>query len=430
MSRSFEKSREWLRRSSRRIPGCAQTFSKAPISFVQGVAPSFLSRAKGAYVWDVDGNRYIDFILGLGPAILGHSDDAVNAAIREQLEAGTAFSLPHPVEVELAELLCEIIPCAEMVRFGKNGSDVTAAAVRVSRAYTGRDLVARCGYHGWQDWYIGSTNRNLGVPGAVRSLTLRFPYNDSDALRRVFEEHPGAIACVIMEPVTFDVPKPGYLEDVRELCHQQGALLVFDEIVTGFRIGLGGAQQHFGVTPDLACFGKAMANGLPISAIVGRAEIMSLFEQVFFSGTFGGETASMAAAAATIRALQERDGIAVLWKNGAFLQQSVRELLAANNLADSFECVGLPPWTSLRLRGRAEEEALALRSYFQQECLRRGILTHGSHMLSLTHDQTVLDEALIAYAEIFPLLAQAIRDGDVLMRLEGPALRPIIRAER
>jgi glutamate-1-semialdehyde-2,1-aminomutase len=424
----LEESGRWLRRSAKRIPGCAQTFSKAPISFVQGVAPAFLARAKGAYVWDVDENRYIDFILGLGPAILGHADDVVNEAVRAQIEFGTAFSLPHPVEVELAELLCEIIPCAEMVRFGKNGSDVTAAAVRVARGYTGRDKVARCGYHGWQDWYIGSTNRYLGVPDAVRELTLTFPYNNLDTLHRLFREHRNQIACVIMEPVTFDVPAPGYLVSVREICHQNGSLLVFDEIVTGFRIALGGAQEYFGVTPDLACFGKGMANGFPLSAVVGRADVMRLFEQVFFSGTFGGETASIAASLATIRELRRRSAIPTIWTHGGTLQYEMQRLFNKHSIARCVDCVGLPPWTTVRISGLTEEPTLALRSYFQQECIRRGVLTHGSHMVSLSHNEPVIREALAVYAEVIPLLAEAIRRGDAAERLEGPPVRPVIRS--
>ncbi len=260
-NRRLEKSLALRDKADAVIPGGAQTFSKSPISFVQGIAPNFLTKGQGAFVWDIDGNRYIDYIMGLGPVILGHADPAVNEAVIEQIRDGVSFSLPHPLEVEVAQALCEIIPCAEMVRFGKNGSDATAAAVRAARAYTHRDMVARCGYHGWQDWYIGSTDRHLGVPEAVRWLTLRFPYNDLEALHLLFKQHRDEIDCVVMEPVTFDAPQPGYLEGVQTLCRKHGALLVFDEVITGFRFGIGGAQSHFGVTPDLACFGKAMARG-------------------------------------------------------------------------------------------------------------------------------------------------------------------------
>jgi glutamate-1-semialdehyde aminotransferase len=426
-SGKLSQSRAWLARAAARIPSCAQTFSKSPISFMQSVSPNFLERAEGAYVWDVDGNRYIDFIMGLGPVILGHSDAAVNAAVFEQMRKGVSFSLPHPIEVEAAELLCEIIPCAEMVRFGKNGSDVTAAAVRVSRGFTRRDKVARCGYHGWQDWFVGSTTRNRGVPEAVQRLTLRFPYNDLDALNALFAANPGEIACVIMEPVVLEEPRPGYLEQVRETCHANGALLVFDEVVTGFRLALGGAQQHYGVTPDLACFGKAMGNGFPIAAIAGRADVMRLFEEVFFSFTHGGEAASLAACMATIGELQRRDGIATLWRTGRILQDAVNHLLAQRGLDKVMACAGLPPRTGLAFRGASPAESHALRSLFQQEAIRRGILTHGGHMLSLAHTDTVIEEVLRIYEDVFAVLADAVSSDSVASRLEGPPLEVILR---
>lgn len=378
-------------------------------------------------MWDVDGCQYIDYVLGLGPVILGHADAEVNAAAMAQMEQGTSFSLPHPLEVEVAELLCEVIPCAEMVRFGKNGSDVTAAAVRAARAFTGRDKVARAGYHGWQDWYIGSTNRHLGVPQAVRDLTLVFPYNGLAALQALFRQHPEQIACVMLEPVTFDPPEPGFLEGVQEMCRRHGALLVFDEIVTGFRLHLGGAQAQFGVTPDLACFGKAMANGFPLSAIVGRAEVMRIFEQVFFSFTFGGEAVSLAACQATIRALQRRDGIASIWRNGARLQSGTQRLLAEHGLAEVLVCAGLPPWTTMRCLWREERAVLLLRSLFQQECVKRGVLTLGSHLLSVSHEEAVVDATLAVYGAVLPILAEAIRTETVEQRLEGPPVQTILR---
>jgi glutamate-1-semialdehyde 2,1-aminomutase/spore coat polysaccharide biosynthesis protein SpsF len=416
-----------MERSRRVVPGCAQTFSKGPLSFVEGVSPSFVTRASGAKVWDVDGNEYIDYILGLGPVILGHAHAGVNRAIAEQLENGVAFSLPHTLEVELSELLCSLIPCAEMVRFGKNGSDATAGAVRLARAITGRDKVACCGYHGWQDWYIGSTSRHKGVPQAVRDLTLSFPYNDLDALHALFRQHPGGIACVIMEPVTFDEPVPGYLAGVREICHSEGALLIFDEVITGFRLDLGGAQKYFGVTPDLACFGKAMANGMPLSAIAGRAGHMRMFEEVFFSLTFGGEAASLAAGLATIRALQREDGISALWRAGSRLRAGTRALIERSNLSGKLDCAGLAPWTTLRCLNSSPEESLLLRSLFQQECLRRGILTHGNHMLSVAHEGALIDETLAAYAEVLAVLADAIASGGPARRLEGRPMQAVIR---
>ena len=364
--------------------------------------------------------------MGLGPVILGHADPVVNEAATRQMSQGMGFSLPAPIEVELAELLCEIIPCAEMVRFGKNGSDVTSAAVRVARAFTYRDKVARCGYHGWQDWYVGSTSRNRGVP-AVRRLTLRFPYNDLNALSRMFAENRDEIACVIMEPVVLENPHPGYLEEVRELCHRNHALLVFDEVVTGFRIALGGAQEHFGVVPDLACFGKAMGNGFPVSAIVGRADVMRLFEEVFFSFTHGGEAVSIAAAIATIQELRRRDGFTSLWRTGHDLQDRTNGILRDAGIADRIRCAGLPPRTGFTFSGSTPAESQALRSLFQQEAVRRGILTHGNHMLALAHSDQVIHDVLETYRDVFAVVAEAVVRGDVEKRLEGPPLPVVIR---
>lgn len=425
MPLELDQSRAWSARAEKVVPGRAQTFSKGPLSFVEGATPAFVRRARGARVWDVDGNEYIDYILGLGPVILGHAHPAVNRAVMEQIEDGVAFSLPHPLEVELSELLCELIPCAQMVRFGKNGSDATSGAIRLARAITGRDKVARCGYHGWQDWYIGSTSRHAGVPQCVRDLTVVFPYADLTALHGILRA--GDIACVVMEPVTFDPPPAGYLQSARELCTAHGALLIFDEVITGFRLHLGGAQALFQVTPDLACFGKAMANGFPLSAIAGKAEYMRRFEEVFFSFTFGGEAASLAASLATIRTLRSENGIEALWRAGETLRQGTMSAIRAAGLEGVFDCMGLAPWTTLRCLGDAARQSLLLRSLFQQECARRGVLTHGNHMLSTAHDDAVIAQTVSAYQQIFPILADAIRSGDAASRLEGPPMQAVIR---
>ena len=232
---------------------------------------------KGGHVWDVDGNEYVDFVNGLCAVTLGYDDADVTRAVKAQLEDGVIFTLPHPLEMQVAEAIVDMVPCAEMVRFGKNGSDVTAAAVRLARAFTGRDHVAVCGYHGWQDWYIGSTARNRGVPEAVRNLTHAFAYNDLESLRKMLAGHPGEVAAVILEPMNSQAPKDGFLEGVKELTHRHGALLVFDEVITGFRLANGGAQELFGVTPDLACFGKGVANGYPVSLSLIHISIPNRF---------------------------------------------------------------------------------------------------------------------------------------------------------
>src|SRR6516164_1362670 len=291
------KSRLLLERAKRVIPSCTQTFSKGPNQWIRGVSPHYLMRGEGAWVWDVDGNKYLDYLMALGPIILGYGNRRVNEAVMRQVRDGPVFSQMHPLEVEVAEMLVDIIPCAEMVRFAKNGSDATTGAVRAARAYTGRDHVAFCGYHGWHDWYVGTTTRNKGVPAEVSALSHGFTYNDIESLARIFTSHQ--VAAVVMEPIGVEDPKPGFLQAVRDLCTTHGAVLVFDEIVTGFRLHLGGAQAHFGVKPDIACFGKAMANGFPLAAVVGDRDIMLTFDEVFFSGTFGGDASSLAACKAT-----------------------------------------------------------------------------------------------------------------------------------
>ena len=425
--RTLGNSKAWLKRAKQVIPGCAQTFSKSPMSFIQNVAPNFLVKAEGAHVWDVDGNRYIDYINGLGPIVLGHCYPAVDEAVRAQMSQGMSYSLPHPVEVQVAEKLCELIPCAEMVRFGKNGSDATSGAVRVARAFTGREKIASCGYHGWQDWSIGSTSRHLGVPQAVRSLTLTFPYNDLKALAKLMGEHPGQIACVIMEPVTFEAPQPGYLEGVQALCRQNDTLLIFDEIVTGFRLALGGAQEHYRVCPDLTCLGKGMANGYPLSAIVGPANIMRLFNEVFYSFTHAGEALSLAACLATLRELQQKAVMAHFWRIGARLKEATNHLINEAGIASQVACIGLPPWTTVRFSDARGKSSILLRSLFQQEALKRGLLTHGNHMLSFSHDDRIIDQTLNLYGAIFAILAKALENDDVAQRLEGPPLETIIR---
>lgn len=426
-SRTLTQSLACLERARRVIPSCTQTFSKGPTQFVQGVAPVFLVRGQGSHVWDVDGNEYIDYPMALGPIILGHNYPKVTEAVMRQIQDGTTFSLPHPLEVEVAELLCEIIPCAEMVRFGKNGSDATSGAVRVARAYTGRDIIACCGYHGWQDWYIGTTTRNKGVPEAVRRLTIPFEYNNIESLERIFAEHPGQVAAVIMEPISAVEPRDGFLQQVRELTRREGALLIFDEIITGFRLAMGGAQEYFGVTPDLSCFGKAMANGYPIAAIVGRREIMELFDDVFFSFTFGGETLSLAATMVTITEMQEKNVIGHLWEQGQKLKDGYNVLARQFGVDHYTECIGLPPRTVITFKDKAGAESLVFKSLFQQECLKRGVLFSGSQNICYSHSNADIEQTLRVYRAAMEVLADAIKAGDALQRLEGEPVQPVFR---
>jgi len=427
MPRRLTESYSLKGKAERLIPSCTQTFSKGPTQYVQGVAPVFLARANGSHVWDVDGNEYIDFPMALGPIILGHCYPAVDEAVKRQMAYGTAFSLPHPLEVEVAQRLVEMIPCAEMARFGKNGSDATAGAVRLARAYTGKELIACCGYHGWQDWYIGCTTFNRGVPVAVQQLIRTFEYNNIESLKRIFAEHPNQAAAVILEPVGVVEPQGEFLQQVRELTKREGCLLIFDEVITGFRLARGGAQEYFGVVPDLACFGKAMANGHPLSAVVGPREIMKVFEEIFFSFTFGGEALSLAAAQATMKEIAEKEVIAHLWEQGGWLKDGTNVLAREFGLEQFVRCLGLPPRTVVSFFDESGRESLLIKSLFQQECLKRGVLFSGGHNLCFSHTASDIDTTLRVYRSALELVARAIQDGRVRERLEGEPVRAVFR---
>jgi glutamate-1-semialdehyde 2,1-aminomutase/spore coat polysaccharide biosynthesis protein SpsF len=423
----LKRSQELYAAALRRVPHCSSSFSKGQTQFVHGVAPIFAERAEGCTLYDVDGNPWIDFTMALCPCVLGYGHPVINEAVARQLADGTTFTLPHRLEVELAEKLAGVIPCAEMTRLGKNGSDVTTAAVRVARAFTGRDMVACCGYHGWHDWYVGTTPRDIGVPAAVAALTRTFAYNDIDSLRSIFTAHPGRVACVIMEPTHLYPPENDFLGKVKTLCREQGAVLVFDEIVTGFRWALGGAQELYNVTPDLATFGKAMANGLPLSVLVGRSEVMEYMDKIFYSFTFAGEALSLAAAMACIDYLREHKVIDFLWTQGEKMQKGYDAAAETAGLAEVTRCAGVGPRHVMLFNAATEEESLLMKSYVQQESLKRGYLFYGCHNMSLAHDDAVCARVLDIYAEVLPLLREALDAGDLAGRIEGRPISPVFK---
>ena len=424
----LDKSFTWLERSEKVIPGGAQTYSKSWRHHIRGVTPIFLDSGKGAIVTDVDGNQYVDLVQGLLPNILGYANDEVDRAAYERACSGHSFSLPHPIEVELAEKLCRLIPCAEMVRYGKNGSDATAGAVRVARAYTGREHVAVCGYHGWQDWFIGTTSRHAGVPEAVRELAHTFPYDDPDALEALLSSRPGQFAAVIMEPVNFVWPKHGYLEKVKEIAHKHGALLIFDEICSGFHFGLGGAQKIFGVLPDLATFGKAMGNGWPISCIVGRREIMQVFEDAFVSFTFAGDVSAMAAALKVLEILESGDAYARMTAAGTKLMDGARVMAAAAGLEDVFVIKGHPHWCLFSFVDKNGADDPATRALWVQEVTRRGVLILTTFNISAALDEASVKTVLSAFAHGFKRVAEAKALGlNPESWLDGPIPIPAFR---
>lgn len=422
----YARSNALLARALKVIPLGSQTFSKSHIQYPKGQAPLFLSHGRGGRVWDVDGNEYVDLVCGLLPIVLGYCDADVDAAIRAQLDRGIVYSLASELEVELGELLREIIPCAEMVRFGKNGSDATSGCVRVARAVTGRDRIAAGGYHGWQDWYVGATTRNKGVPGAVGELTHKFGFLDIVALEQILETHKGEFAAVILETVGAREPTTAELAAIRDLTHRHGALLIFDEIITGFRVDIGGAQARYGVTPDLAAFGKSMGNGMPIAAVVGRADLMQEMEEIFFSSTFGGEALSLAASIATIRKMRSHNVIDAISSRGKTLADGLRARIAQHKLTGVIAVNGVPAWTLLGFsdapNGSSKE---AIKTLLMIELLRRGVLTAGSHNICHAHDDA--DETLVlgAYDHALAAVADAIATGDIDRRLGGPAIKPV-----
>jgi len=427
MSERYHQSEQMLERALKTIPLGTQTFSKSKTQYPQGAAPFYVVRGQGSRVWDLDGNEYIDFVNGLASITLGYNDPDVTAAVQEQLTQGVIFSLPHPIEVLVAEKMVEMIPCAQKVRFGKNGSDVTAAAIRLARAYTGRDHIAACGYHGWQDWYIGATSRNLGVPEATRALTHMFRYNNIESLHEIFKTYPGQVAAVILEPMNNTYPQHNFLEAVKDLAHHHGALLIFDEIITGFRYANGGAQELFGVTPDLATFGKGMANGYPVSAVVGRADIMKLCEEAFFSFTFGGEALSLAAAYAAMNKLQKYPVLSTIHERGSQLVTRVQEIILKHDVGHIFAISGHPSWTFLAIKEVIPYSAMQIKTLFLQEIFKRGVITIGTHNLSYAHSKQDIEQLANIYDELFLMIKKAIDEETLEKKLEVKPLELLFK---
>ncbi len=422
------RSQQLLQKAEIVIPSQTQCFSKGPSQFIKGVSPHFLARGSGSRVQDVDGNEYIDFISALGPITLGYNHPTITQAIRRHLDEGVLFSLPHSLEVEVAEQLVECIPCAEMVRFTKTGSEAASAAVRIARAFTGRDLIVQSGYHGWHDWYaVTKSQRNRGIPEFHHHLIAPFSYNDADGLQNLLEQHKGRVAAVLIEPSLLGPPNPGFLDRCQTLAHEYGALLVFDEVVTGFRLALAGAQEMFGVVPDLAIFGKGMANGMPLSAVMGRTDIMKSCDDIFYSSTFGGEILSLAACKATIEVYRSEPVIAHIAAVGAKLLRGCRALIETHNLVGNMDITGFDSRSLFLFRAPQPETGLLLKSLFHQEVIRRGILCNGYHNISYAHSDEDIDQTLEVYNKAFEILSKATQSGTVEERLEGPPMEDVFR---
>jgi glutamate-1-semialdehyde 2,1-aminomutase len=423
----FACSEQLLERALKTIPLGTQTFSKSHKVYPFGISPFYAAHARGSHLWDADSIEYIDFVSALCAITLGYQDPDVDAAVRAQMEEGALFSLPHSVEIDVAESICTMVPCAEMVRFGKNGSDATSGAVRLARAFTGRDRIAVCGYHGWQDWYIGSTSRNLGVPKAVQELTHSFKFNNLDTLHKLLKNHQGEFACIIMEAMNTEEPAPNFLEGVQALAKNHGALFILDETITGFRFSKGGAQELFNVSPDIATFGKGLSNGYPLSAIAGRADIMRLMEDIFFSFTMGSETLSLAAASATLKKINREPVIEQLKENGDQVISGVRNRITQYGVQHIFSVSGHPSWSFLNIKDVDPYNNWEIRTYLFQEMFKRQILMLGAHNMSYAHTTVDISRLLHAYDEILPLIKQAVTERSLLERLNCKPLIPLFR---
>ena len=374
------------------IAGGSQTSSKRPGAYALGAYPIYAARANGSHIWDIDGNEYIDYVNGLGPIVLGYCYPAVDAAISEQLEKGIIYGLLSPLEVAAADSIIDAVPAAEMVRFLKGGAEANNAAARIARAYTKREIILNNGYRGWSDGWSASRNEP-GIPSALESSVKQFTYNDLNHLEELFRTHDNRIAAVMLDTASLGKePEPGYLQGLNDIAHKHGALVIYDEIVTGFRLAMGGAQEYFGVTPDMATFAKAMANGMPLAAVVGSKEVMKAAEDLVISITYGGEALSLAAAVATMNVMRERNVQAQLHQTGELLRDGING--AAQRAGVALEAYGLAPIGGERfLDAKDPEEDSLMWRFLLAGLAQRGVLIRRGGVNFVTFSHTAEDVA-------------------------------------
>ena len=431
---TFSRGKALAERARLLIPGGAHTYAKGDDQYPQ-LAPSFIARGQGCHAWDMDGNEFIEYGMGLRAVTLGHAYAPILRAVEKELAGGTNFNRPAPIEVACAEAFLESVPTAEMVKFCKDGSTAVDAALRLARCHTGRDKVAICGDHPFfstSDWFIGTTGMPGGVPQWVRDQTVKFRYNDLGSVASLFERYPGQIAAVVLEAARTDEPAPGFLQGLQALCRREGTLLVFDEMITGFRWHTGGAQHVYGVVPDLSTFGKALANGFALSAIAGRREIMSLGgvdhqrERVFLlSTTHGAETHAMAAAIATMRVYREEPVVEHLHRQGRRLREGFLQAVAARGLQGRLDCFGRDCCLFFATLGTDGHASQPMRTLFMQEMIRHGVLA-PSFVVSYSHTDADIDYTIDAADQAMVVYRKALDEG-VDRYLVGPSVKPVFR---
>jgi glutamate-1-semialdehyde 2,1-aminomutase len=422
-------------RATNLIPGGAHTYSKGDDQFPVN-APRVIDRGLGCQLWDVDGNEFTDMAMSLGTVIIGHAYEPVLEAVRNEIKKGVNFCRPSIIEGELAELLVDTIPSAEMVKFGKNGSDAVTAAVKLARAYTGRSYIARCTadpFNSIDDWFMGSTLMNRGVPEEIQGLTLKFNYNDLDSCQKLFDAYADRIACFLLEPVSFDQPQDDFLEKLKLLCEKNGALLVFDEVVSGFRFALGGAQEMIGVTPHLSAFGKGMANGFSASALVGQREFMKIGgidheqERVFLlSTTHGGETHSLAAAIACINEIKTHNMVDYFWKIGQSLVDGVNEAAKDIGAEQYVETKGFGVKPGFAFKDETGEASMVARTLFLQETIARGLLMPYV-VPCFSHKKETIDFAIECIRDALGVMKTAAEGSGMASMIKGDISKPVFR---
>ena len=431
---NLSESRRLQARSHAIIPGGAHTYSKGDDQFPEQ-SPAFIARGKGCHVWDVDGNEFIEYGMGLRAVTLGHAFDPVVEAAHRQMLLGSNFTRPARIEVDYAEDLLRVLTNADMIKFAKNGSDVTTAAVKLARACTGRDMVAICADHPFfsvDDWFISKTETNAGIPKVIGDLTVSFRYNKLDSVKELFTNYPNQIACVIMEPATTEEPRDDFLARVRELCDQHGSLLILDETITGFRWHLSGAQASYNVVPHLSTFGKGMSNGFAVAALAGQREIMKLgglghaCERVFLlSTTHGAETHALAAAWETLNTYRRCNVVEHLYERGKSLLKGINESITRHGIAGKFELLGRPCNLVYRTIDQDGQPSQAFRTLFLQELIRGGILA-PSFVVSFSHSQEDIDRTVDVVDQALAVYARALADG-VDRHLLGRPVKPVNR---
>ena len=430
----FSKSDRIQKRFHDVIPGGSHTYAKGDDQYPEFILP-YIAKGEGCHVWDLNGNEFIEFGMGLRSVTLGHAYKPVVDAAYRQMLLGNTFNRPAAIELECAEQVLGMIQGAEMVKFGKNGSDATSASVRLSRAYTGRDMVAICANHPFfsvDDWFIGSTPMSAGIPKAIQELTVKYQYNDIGSIKSLFQQYHEKIACVILEPEKEQEPKNDFLQEVKKICHENGAVFILDEMITGFRWHNGGAQSFYGVIPDLSTFGKAMANGFSVSALLGKKEIMKLGglghdkERVFvMSYTYGAENHGLSAALETMKIYEREPVVETLWRQGESLAKGIRMSIDENKLADFIPIMGRPCCLVYGTRDNDKNPSQPFRTLLLQEAMKRGILA-PSLVVSYSHTDADIDRTIEVFHEAFHIYRKALDEG-IEKYLVGRPVKPVWR---